>query len=297
MDLFELARTIAALPLDDDMREEKIADLIKRHVHEEKHMVYFRIYRGFTFPGSKGLALESRPVMEMLPLKIQTHERLADEWGTVVGYQFKNHISFEPVFKTMESKALYWGRRWHKDQTYGQDKAYPSPYFWHLKATVSNLAMAGVTDDNIRAAGFLHDTCEDCKIDDKPITPQFLATMFNGAIADIVYRVTNEPGKNRKERHAATYPKIRGHEGATLVKLADRLANMKASHFDAQLWNTWKDPKDKKRHLWDMYVKEFPDFKKAVFDPALVSEPVKKLWDELDKLIADSPFKKQEDLD
>jgi len=45
----------------------------------------------------------------------------------------------------------------------------------------------------------------------------------------LTWSVTNEEGKNRSERHAKTYPKVAATPFATLLKLADRVANVEAS--------------------------------------------------------------------
>jgi hypothetical protein len=43
------------------------------------------------------------------------------------------------------------------------------------------------------------------------------------AVAELAWRVSDEPGETRAERKAATYPKIRGCPRAVVLKLADRL--------------------------------------------------------------------------
>jgi len=68
---------------------------------------------------------------------------------------------------------------------------------------------------------------------------------------NIVYAVTNEKGKTRKERANARYYKgIRLTPGATFVKLCDRLANVEESI--------------KSKKMLDKYKKEYPGFKKAL---------------------------------
>lgn len=48
-------------------------------------------------------------------------------------------------------------------------------------------------------------------------------------MAEIVFCVTNEQGRNRKERIKRTYPKIRNNRWAQFVKLCDRIANVEHS--------------------------------------------------------------------
>ena len=66
--------------------------------------------------------------------------------------------------------------------------------------------------------------------------------------ADIVYAVTNEKGKNRKERGGVKYYEgIRQTPGAVFVKLCDRIANVQYS-------------KMTKSRMFEMYKKEHRDF-------------------------------------
>jgi (p)ppGpp synthase/HD superfamily hydrolase len=66
--------------------------------------------------------------------------------------------------------------------------------------------------------------------------------------ADIVYAVTNEKGKNRKERGGVKYYEgIRQTQGAVFVKLCDRIANVQYS-------------KMTKSRMFEMYKKEHQDF-------------------------------------
>ena len=74
--------------------------------------------------------------------------------------------------------------------------------------------------DKVRAALHLHDTIEDTDVSEKLLTK-----LFGAEVADIVFRVSNERGRNRKERNFKTYPKIWRNEYAIFVKLADRIAN------------------------------------------------------------------------
>ena len=52
---------------------------------------------------------------------------------------------------------------------------------------------------------------------------------FGKEVAEIVYSVTDELGRNRKERRGKTYPKINNSKSIT-VKLIDRLANVSHSY-------------------------------------------------------------------
>lgn len=104
------------------------------------------------------------------------------------------------------------------------------PYTHHLQtvanfvtgyAVIEELPMDEVQD--LILAGWLHDTVEDTKTKLKEIEE-----LFGLRVAALVGAVTNEPGENRRARHAATYPKIRAEPHAVLLKLCDRLANVQA---------------------------------------------------------------------
>jgi|GEM_PF-877763 len=258
---------ILALSLDDPLRELKARDITKRLVHSEKYFLYFRLSLDFKYETL------SESTRDFIARKVETHDHLSDEWGVNFGFQFDNHLDFsKPVFQTLEDKAIYHARRWHHKQRYGREK--DKPYHWHLKAVVRNLAIAGVKDADILAAGYLHDA-----IEDTGKTREDIAALFNDVVADLVWRVTNEPGKNRAERHLKTYgPKILGHVGATTIKLADRIANAEVSFFDAQLGHTG---------YWDMYKKEHPAFCQKLYVPTMLAnhDTVAKLWNELDKVM------------
>lgn len=76
----------------------------------------------------------------------------------------------------------------------------------------------------IVASCWLHDVIEDCRVNYNDLKAEFDAN-----VADIVYNVTNELGKNRAERAEKTYPKIASDKRSLFVKCCDRLANMQHS--------------------------------------------------------------------
>lgn len=149
--------------------------------------------------------------------------------------------------------------RAHGSQKYGDQ-----PYEVHLRHVQRILSEEGfVTDFSLSAAAWLHDVVEDTGV---PLTE--IEKNFGKEVADIVGRVTDEPGANRKERKLKTYPKIKGHRGATIIKLCDRIANVEASQ---------KTNPQKKA----MYVAEYPEFKQALFVPGLADA----VWARLDLLL------------
>jgi len=93
-------------------------------------------------------------------------------------------------------------------------------YFYELIEFVPTDLRSKVLD-----ACWLHDTIEDCRL-----TYNDILQVAGSDVADIVYAVTNEKGKNRKQRANDTYYKgIRETPGAIFVKLFDRLANVRYS--------------------------------------------------------------------
>ena len=113
--------------------------------------------------------------------------------------------------------------------------------------------------DELLTATLLHDTIEDTEVKRKE-----LEEMFSPLVGELVWRVSNEPGKNRAERHALTYPKIRENPYAVFIKLCDRIANIKQGG-----------------SLVGMYAKEH-----AAFKVALQTADWPEMWEHLDNLIA-----------
>lgn len=75
-------------------------------------------------------------------------------------------------------------------------------------------------------------------------------------VADIVFAVSNEKGKNRHERESDKYFQgIRDTECATFVKLCDRMANIEYSKMTA-----WKS-----KGKLEMYRKEHARFKEQLY--------------------------------
>lgn len=74
---------------------------------------------------------------------------------------------------------------------------------------------------------------------------------FGKNIAEIVFAVTDELGRDRKERKLKTYPKIRVNWKATVVKVCDRIVNVRQS-------------KEYNEGLFKMYQKENDDFTHAL---------------------------------
>ena len=141
---------------------------------------------------------------------------------------------------TLVKEAAYFAISAHGNQTYDG-----FPYYYHLEEVVDVLKEFGFTEDKYVMAGYLHDVLEDTAVS------------------------YNELGRNRLERKTKTLPKIKESKDRIIVKLADRIANMRNS--------------TKKGHrMGSMYVKEYAAFRTALYfyAPDLIG-----MWKDLDCLI------------
>ena len=98
------------------------------------------------------------------------------------------------------------------------------PYTVHLKNARNVLHRFGTNDPVMTAAAWLHDAIEDTRISYNDIKHE-----QGEEVAELVYAVTNELGRDRKEKAVKTYPKTRaaGHL-AVRLKLSDRISNIEA---------------------------------------------------------------------
>lgn len=160
---------------------------------------------------------------------------------------------------TKVKEAAYFAISAHGNQTYDG-----YPYYFHLEEVVEVLREYGFTEDVYVMSGYLHDALEDTAVSYNDIKNK-----FGVDVAEIVYAVTDELGRNRKERKEKTLPKIAALYDAIVVKLADRIANMRNSM--------------KKGHkMNEMYAKEYEEFKKILYDGSIELKP---MWYELDCLM------------
>ena len=142
--------------------------------------------------------------------------------------------------------------RSHGPQLYG-DK----PYVIHLEQVVAVLRRFNLATPELESAAWLHDVIEDTSTSEVEIA----RAGFPTSVIAIVLAVTDEPGANRQERKAKTYPKIAALRDAVAVKLADRIANVEAGG------------------KLDLYSKEYPQFRSALYNPV---HNLSAMWDYLD---------------
>ncbi len=150
----------------------------------------------------------------------------------------------------MDSKIISFAINAHHNTNHLYDN---SPYSVHLSMVVGyalkyiNIIPAQNQDAVIDAC-WLHDTIEDCRLTYNDIKQ--IAGVFT---AEIVYAVSNDKGKNRKERAGENYYKgMRETPWARYVKMCDRLANAQYS-------------KDTQSKMLDVYRKENEAFLSSMF--------------------------------
>jgi (p)ppGpp synthase/HD superfamily hydrolase len=162
--------------------------------------------------------------------------------------------------------AFWFAEVAHGDQHYGNRL-----YSYHLEAVVRVLRRFGYGENqDLLVAAVLHDVIEDTATNYNDVKKG-----FGEKVAELVYAVTDELGRNRKDRHAKTYPKTAKLPEAVVLKLADRIANVEHSI----------ETKDQDK--LGMYLKEHVEFWAALhYWPAAATFPAPEpMWDHLDRLL------------
>tara|TARA_R110000796_G_scaffold27712_4_gene76206 strand:+ start:2999 stop:3505 length:507 start_codon:yes stop_codon:yes gene_type:complete len=133
------------------------------------------------------------------------------------------------------------------------------PYEKHLDDVVGVLKRFGFSGKFI-VAGYLHDIIEDCALSYNKVK-----THFGLEVAEMVYCVTDELGRNREEKKRKTLPKTASNGNAIILKLADRIANIEHGG------------------KIDMYAKEYSQFKGMLY--LGTPESAFLMWECLDELL------------
>lgn len=168
----------------------------------------------------------------------------------------------EAAFRALEHEMIEFASYHHRHHTYGGDK----PYTYHLRAVRDAVYRFmpyipfGVSVEVLVISAWGHDLKEDCGV-----TAQELISRFGEEVEATIESVSDEPGKNRKERKVATLQKTAKSPGGIFLKLMDRIVNIEAGG------------------KTDMYRKEHLEFKAALYTPGSVMEPI---WVYLDSLLA-----------
>ena len=115
--------------------------------------------------------------------------------------------------------AENFARKRHKHQI--RKNKILTPYSDHLEKVVEILKNLGITDENILAAGWLHDTIEDTDTDYDDIEK------IGKEIADIVATLSKDTRMIHDDREITYCSKLKeGTWQAQVVKFADMLANL-----------------------------------------------------------------------
>lgn len=168
----------------------------------------------------------------------------------------------EEPFLIREARMIEYVQTYHSRQKYDVFS-----YTHHLIQVRLLAAEFGVIDEATLLAIWGHDLIEDSEVSWKDISRN-----FGEEVADIIYCVTDELGRTRKEKHEKTYPKIKNNKKALIVKLLDRIGNLR---FSVATNNTDK---------FKMYREEFAEFHVAV-QSRIPDELELKLWSEITGLL------------
>ena len=152
--------------------------------------------------------------------------------------------------------ALFVAENAHKNQKY--DEIFP--YIKHIYDVIDVLKRFDFKSNKMLIGAALHDTIEDDGISYNDIKKH-----FGIDVAEMVFCVTDELGRNWKEKKEKTLPKTMSNPDAIILKLADRIANIEHGG------------------KIDMYRKEQIDFKGTLY----LSTPLEArvMWDYLDNLL------------
>jgi len=117
----------------------------------------------------------------------------------------------------------------------GQKRAEGTPYFTHCQEVARILYEEwGIADSEILSAGFLHDTVEDTSV-----TKADLKRNFGREVAELVDGVSKF-GSDDKENIRKVFDKNLIDPRVGVIKLADRLHNMRTLHFMTEAKRTAK---------------------------------------------------------
>ena len=154
----------------------------------------------------------------------------------------------------MIEKEIKWVIAQHEGTNHMYDKYLPYEFhlrmvanaaskFMHLMVPKDKLHPGNSVSIDLTLAAWGHDLIEDTRLSYNDVKE----TLGHNA-AEIIYAVSNEKGKNRKERaNEKYYEGIRNTSGAVFVKLCDRIANVQYSKMTGS-------------RMFEMYRKENDEF-------------------------------------
>lgn len=148
------------------------------------------------------------------------------------------------------SDAVEWCLDRHRETNHMYAEYLPYEFHLRMVAQVADEFKELLPPDmrsKAKLAAFGHDLIEDTRVSYNDVSKA-----LGEEVADIIYALTNEKGKNRKERaNDKYYQGIRETPGAVYVKLCDRIANVRFS-------------KMTKSRMFEMYKEENPRFMESL---------------------------------
>lgn len=153
------------------------------------------------------------------------------------------------------------------------------PYEFHLNMVVETAKkfihlVPEKQREVVLSACWAHDTIEDTRV-----TYNDVKSVLGEDVAEIVYALTNEKGRNRKERaNEKYYVGIRETPYAAFVKICDRIANAEYS-------------KNEQSSMLGKYRKEFEDFEYWLY-----TDMYHEMFDHLYSVLNDGTYKHNQPL-
>ena len=137
----------------------------------------------------------------------------------------KNTREFEKIEFSSDRVALAYDLALKSHE--GQFRKSGEPYFTHCLEVYKILNDEwGIVDENYLIAGLLHDTVEDTSV-----SLEQIQTDFGDEVADLVFGVTKLQTNDGQETLKKVLDKTYINPGVAIIKLADRLHNMRTLEF------------------------------------------------------------------
>lgn len=151
-----------------------------------------------------------------------------------------------------------------------------SHYYHHLVDVAQTLINFGVRDENIITASLLHDYIEDVK----GVTEKMIESLFNKEVAYMVGLLTKKRGvdyHNNKEEMQSYLESIFQSEGASLIKVADRIHNFSSMRSATSPEHKMRQVTNTKEFFIPFFKKcrnEYVEFSHFFFHAKTVIEPI-----------------------
>lgn len=153
-----------------------------------------------------------------------------------------------------EEQQIKWCVQQHIDTNHKYDGYLPYEFHLRMVDAVRQEFVELIPNrwSEMQVACYGHDLIEDCRV-----TYNDCRHNLGEYVAEIIYAVSNEKGKNRKQRaNDKYYAGIIATPGALFVKMCDRIANVRYS----KMTNS---------RMLQMYKEENEAFMDRIYDPAL----------------------------